>query len=93
MLVWAVLAAIAAVWVGLGLRWPRDMFSPPMFVVMGLVWNSILKVWVASEATRQIAGDRRTGAIELLLSTPLTVSDTWYRLRTRLCVEIWFLDE
>jgi len=42
---------------------------------MALTWNSVLKMWVASEASRQIAEDRRSGSIELLLSTPLAVSD------------------
>jgi hypothetical protein len=83
-LVWAVLLAVTLVWLGFGIKYPRDLFHHTMFVVMGLTWNSILKVWVASEATRQIALDRKSGAIELLLSTPLTVTDIARGLRLSL---------
>jgi ABC-type Na+ efflux pump permease subunit len=35
----------------------------------------LIKVWFALEAGRPLAEDRRQGALELLLSTPLTVKD------------------
>ncbi len=40
-----------------------------------MLLNLLLKVWFALEAGRQLAEDRRQGALELLLSTPLTVQD------------------
>lgn len=72
---WGTLLAITAVWLGFGMKYPRDMFDPPFFVVMAVAWNGILKSWVSSEATRQIAHDRKSGSIELLLSTSLTIKD------------------
>jgi hypothetical protein len=85
LLTWGVLVCATLVWLGIGIKYPRDMFNEAMFVVMVLVWNGIIKVWVASESTRQIAMDRRSGSIELLLSTPLTVRDIthglWLALR------------
>jgi hypothetical protein len=84
-LVWLVLIALTSVWIGLGLKYSSDLFDPFMFVLMALCWNGVLKVWAASEATRQIALDRRSGSIELLLSTPLTINDLtqgmWMSLR------------
>ena len=38
-----------------------------------MLTHGILKVWLATEATRQLGMDRRSGALELLLSTPITV--------------------
>ena len=37
--------------------------------------NILLKGWVATEVSRQLAEDRQRGALELLLSTPLSVRD------------------
>jgi hypothetical protein len=34
--------------------------------------NTVLKIWIISEASRRLAEDRRSGALELLLTTPLT---------------------
>jgi hypothetical protein len=84
-LLWVTLLAFTAVWLGFGIKYPRDMFDGPMFVMMALIWNGIIKSWIASESTRQIASDRKSGSIELLLSTPLTVQDMsrglWLSLR------------
>lgn len=82
--VWVVLIAVTGVWIGFGLKYPEEMFDPAMFVFVALCWNVLLKVWVTSEATRQIALDRRSGSIELLLSTPLTVADFSEGLRLSL---------
>jgi hypothetical protein len=37
--------------------------------------HTILKYWVATEACRRFTLDRRNGALELLLSTPMTVRE------------------
>jgi ABC-type transport system involved in cytochrome c biogenesis permease component len=44
-----------------------------MLVAFGL--HLALKFWVANEAPRQFIDDRQSGALELLLSTPLTVDE------------------
>jgi len=46
-----------------------------VYIMTGIVLNLALKIWFATEAGRQIAEDRKRGALELLLSTPLTVRD------------------
>jgi alpha-tubulin suppressor-like RCC1 family protein len=47
--------------------------------------NGMLKLWIITEAGHQLAEDKRSGAFELLLSTPLTVADIvrgqWLALR------------
>jgi len=37
--------------------------------------NGMLKLWIITEAGHQLAEDKKSGAFELLLSTPLTVRD------------------
>jgi hypothetical protein len=39
------------------------------------ILNTMLKLWITTEAGHQLAEDKRSGAFELLLSTPLTVRD------------------
>jgi ABC-type transport system involved in cytochrome c biogenesis permease component len=50
----------------------KEAFIACMFVAYGL--HLIVKVLVALEATRRWSEDRRSGALELLLATPLPVS-------------------
>jgi hypothetical protein len=45
------------------------------FVFTTLVLHTLLKLWVASEATRRFSLDRRSGALELVLCTPLKVPE------------------
>src|SRR5205085_403676 len=56
-------------------KWHREWLNSMMYMITGIVLNIILKSWVASEAGRQLAEDRKIGALELLLSTPLTVRE------------------
>jgi hypothetical protein len=73
--VWTVLGLLACVWAwGVG-KYHQDFLNPGAYLLTGLVLNLMLKAWVAAEAGRQLAEDRRIGALELLLSTPMTVHD------------------
>jgi hypothetical protein len=40
-----------------------------------LLLNSLLKLWLAVETGQRLADDQKLGALELLLSTPLTIRD------------------
>jgi ABC-type transport system involved in multi-copper enzyme maturation permease subunit len=55
------------------LPWPfgRTAWNTVTFAGFSYFVHLVLKIWVASEAPRQLLDDRRSGAIELLLSTPL----------------------
>jgi hypothetical protein len=73
--VWAVLGLLACCWlVGL-VRYRRDWFNEVVYVLTAVGVNLLLKTWFAFEAARQLAEDRQTGTLELLLSTPLSVRD------------------
>jgi ABC-2 family transporter protein len=73
--VWAVLGVVACGWVWGLARSGRDWLDEGTYVLTGLLLNVVIKVWFALEAGRQLAEDRKQGALELLLSTPLTVQD------------------
>jgi ABC-type Na+ efflux pump permease subunit len=73
--VWAVLGLVACGWTWGLARSRRDWLDRGTYVLTGLLLNLLLKAWFALEAGRQLAEDRRQGALELLLSTPLTVQD------------------
>lgn len=51
--------------------WHDEMLS----FTTALLLNSLLKLWVAVEAGQRLADDQKLGALELLLSTPLTVRE------------------
>ena len=54
-------------------KYPRTWNDEGMFVFSAMITHAVLKIWLATEATRQLGMDRRSGALELLLSTPITV--------------------
>jgi ABC-type transport system involved in multi-copper enzyme maturation permease subunit len=72
---WAVLGLVACGWVWGLAHSGRDWLDEMTYVLTGLLLNVIIKVWFALEAGRSFAEDRRQGALELLLSTPLTEHD------------------
>jgi ABC-type transport system involved in multi-copper enzyme maturation permease subunit len=73
--VWATLGLLACVWAwGVG-KYHQEFLNPGAYLLTGLVLNLMLKAWVAAEAGRQIAEDRKLGGLELLLSTPMTIHD------------------
>ena len=61
-----------AAWV-VGLAALRNRSLPPA-VVFGAVYvlHAVVKGWIAWEASRRFAEDKRSGALELLLTTPLS---------------------
>jgi len=74
-LAWGSLGLLGCGW-ALGLsKFHRDWLCPPVYIMTAIVLNLAMKAWFATEAGRQIAEDRKRGALELLLSTPLTVGE------------------
>jgi ABC-type transport system involved in cytochrome c biogenesis permease component len=55
-------------WADSGMLW----FDPVTAVTLALILNGTLKVWIAVESSQQLAEDQRSGALELVLATPLT---------------------
>ena len=69
---WAFLVIAAAGWFVCGkLMDNRYLFDEPTDLLCAGAVHFVLKVWVASEACCCFAEDRRSGALELLLTTPL----------------------
>ncbi len=74
-LVWAFLALVACIWVWGLAKARREWLQPWMYVMTGLFLNFAIRCWFAAEATRQLSDDRKSGTLELLLSTPLSVNE------------------
>jgi hypothetical protein len=72
---WSALVLVGAGWL-IGL-WTvgEDWLSPPAPVVFMLLLHGALKYELAGEACRRFAEDRQSGALELLLATPLSVPE------------------
>jgi Regulator of chromosome condensation (RCC1) repeat len=58
-------------WIDAEIAW----YDPLIAITLAMILNATLKSWVSIEAGQQLAEDRDGGALELLLSTPMTVRD------------------
>jgi len=74
-LVWAVLGSLSCIWIWGWMRWKSEWADWPVYITTAIILNTILKCWFCGEVCSQISEDRRTGAMELLLSTPLEVHE------------------
>jgi ABC-type transport system involved in multi-copper enzyme maturation permease subunit len=73
--VWLFLGCAVVWWILGRLRSGNYWMAAETFFATGFIVNSALKLWVALEAGQRLGEDRRAGAFELLLATPLTVGD------------------
>jgi len=71
--VWVGLSVFIALWVAGYVTWPRDWADPSALTLAGLALNGFLKTWIALEASVCFGQERRNGALELVLTTPLSV--------------------
>jgi ABC-type transport system involved in multi-copper enzyme maturation permease subunit len=69
---WFFLLAMVGVWYSRYLKEPDVMFDFFPLVPTLLIVHTFLKIWVAAECSQKLVEDQRSGALELLLSTPLT---------------------
>lgn len=69
--VWTLVVSVMFIWVIGFVVNGEIMAEPTLLVSLGLFVHFFLKIWVASEAASAIAEDRRTGALELVVTTPL----------------------
>lgn len=73
-LVWSFLVFMVGWWVYVSIR-SGSFLMIEALIAMALILNSTLKLWIPIEAAQRLAEDQSAGALELLLSTPLTVRD------------------
>ena len=74
-LVWFFLAAIGLLWMYGMWRDPQAWTEESAFITIAFSLHLILKIWVGVEASRRFALDRHSGALELILATPLSVRE------------------
>ena len=68
---WLLLLAVAVTWLICYLKWPEEMVSASMCWMMSFFFHCLLKVHLAGSASIRLAEDRRSGVLELLISTEL----------------------
>lgn len=71
-LVWLFVASMFLIWITGYLRHGRYMYEEEVLLTFIFSTHFLLKLWVAGEACTRMAEDRRSGSLELLLSTPLS---------------------
>ena len=74
-MVWIFLGLSAGVWLTGWWRFRREWFNEAEYLCTAILVNLVLRYWFAGEAVRAIAENRKMGALELLLSTPLRIED------------------
>jgi hypothetical protein len=72
---WITLVGSALAWMMVHPSFNSGRSSIELAVLGGMLFHAILKCWIAWEATLRFSADRRCGALEVLLSTPLTVRE------------------
>jgi len=74
-LYWRLLGMVAVAWYALSLKFGSDWFNEAVYFSTAILLNCTFKSWVASEAGRHLGEQRAQGALEFVLSTPLTVKE------------------
>jgi ABC-type transport system involved in multi-copper enzyme maturation permease subunit len=75
LLVWSALLAQTLLWWKYASWFSSSRMDPGVDLLLLVPAGLILKAWLAAEASRTLSEDRRSGSMELLLSTPLHQSD------------------
>ncbi len=73
--VWIFLATVITAWCWGFWKFQKDWLLMPIGITTVLLMHLVLKLWLASESVRRFSEDLQTGALELVLSTSLTVDE------------------
>jgi ABC-type Na+ efflux pump permease subunit len=73
--IWLMLAVLAGFWCWGYVQNGHFWLEEGIFFMTIMTLNTILKFWICSESGRRLAEDRKIGSLELILSTPLSVSE------------------
>jgi ABC-type transport system involved in multi-copper enzyme maturation permease subunit len=74
-LVWLFLIVSSLLWLWGWRAYPRSWLDEPTYIFTGLALNTVFKCWVAGEAGWRFSVDRNSGALELVLATPLRIKE------------------
>ncbi len=74
-LVWFLLGGLGLVWLWGLWRYPFVMKDSGVYVWTALLVHAFLKFWITTEACRRFVADRKSGALELLLATPVKIRE------------------
>jgi len=69
--VWALIALLGLPFIVLALIWDHGSLLLGPFIIAAVAVNLLLAVWVAAKACFMISDARSTGALDLLLTTPI----------------------
>ncbi len=83
-LVWGSLGLAGLVWLGGGYAFGNDWNDTGVYLSFSQALYGLLKLWIAAAVVVRLAEDRRSAALELLLTTPLTLGDILGGLRRTL---------
>jgi hypothetical protein len=72
---WLFVLSMAGVWLWRYVKEPDVMFDFYPLIPTIVIIHTFLKVWVVAESSQKLIEDQRSGALELLLSTPMTVQE------------------
>lgn len=73
---WVIFALGGLYWTWGSLRFGRGFYSEPAnYITTAYICSMLIKCWIGAEASQRLTDDRRSGALELLFSTPLKVKD------------------
>ncbi|MEW6305647.1 MAG: ABC transporter permease subunit [Verrucomicrobiota bacterium] len=73
--VWLFIAAAGGLWWWGYAKMGNDWLVPPVAIGGALILQGVLKFWLAGEVVKQFSDDHRSGALELILCTPLKVEE------------------
>ncbi len=74
-IVWGVAGILGALWLWAWVDDRRGWMQQEYQMMTAMVAYVVLKIWIAIEASHRFGEDRRSGALELLLATPLNVRE------------------
>ena len=74
-LLWGLLGLLGVGFIYGAIKVRGEWMSSPTAVATTLLFGACLKYWLVGESTRRFRDIRRDGALELLVCTPLTVSE------------------
>ena len=72
---WVFLISMGVIWAWIGLKVGDDWLNEATYFLTTFGLFLVFKIWTASEASARFWEDRKTGALDLLMATPLSVGE------------------